>query len=136
MTEKASLRRIPLQSPFITDEDQRSVLAAISSEQITGSGPICREVEAELSRLTGSRYVFLTTSCTHALELAALTLDLAPGDEVILPSFTFTSTANAFLLRGAKLVFAEIDPATFNLDPKDVVKRLTPRTKAILLVHY
>jgi len=136
MMDKSSTRRIPLQSPFITDEDRRSVFEAISSDQVAGSGPICKEVEAEISRIVGSRYVFLTTSCTHALELSALSLDLKPGDEVILPSFTFTSTANAFLLRDAKLIFADIDPVTFNLDPDDVKKRITPRTKVIVLVHY
>ena len=136
MPDKSSTRRIPLQSPFITEEDRRSVLEAISSDQVIGSGPVCKEVEAELSRITGSRHVFLTTSCTHALELAALSLDLKAGDEVILPSFTFTSTANAFLLRDAKLIFADIDPLTFNLDPDDVSKRITPRTKAIVPVHY
>ena len=109
---------------------------AISSGQVAGNGPICREVEEEIGRSFGSRYVFLTTSCTHALELAALSLDLKPGDEVILPSFTFTSTANALLLRGAKLIFAEIDPITFNVDPDDVRKRITSRTKAIVVVHY
>jgi len=112
------------------------VFDAISSDQIAGSGPVCKQVEAEISRMIGSRYVFLTTSCTHALELAALSLDLKAGDEVILPSFTFTSTANAFLLRDAKLVFADIDPVTFNLDPDDVRKRITSRTKAIVVVHY
>jgi len=135
-TDKSSTRRIPLQSPFITDEDRGSVFEAISSDQIAGSGPVCQQVEAEISRMTGSRYVFLTTSCTHALELAALSLDLKADDEVILPSFTFTSTANAFLLRDARLIFADINPATFNLDPEDVRKRITPRTKAIVLVHY
>jgi len=112
------------------------VFEAISSDQIAGSGPVCQQVEAEISRMTGSRYVFLTTSCTHALELAALSLNLKADDEVILPSFTFTSTANAFLLRDARLIFADINPATFNLDPEDVRKRITPRTKAIVLVHY
>jgi len=135
-TDKSSTRRIPLQSPFITDEDRGSVFEAISSDQIAGSGPVCQQVEAEISRMTGSRYVFLTTSCTHALELAALSLNLKADDEVILPSFTFTSTANAFLLRDARLIFADINPATFNLDPEDVRKRITPRTKAIVLVHY
>jgi dTDP-4-amino-4,6-dideoxygalactose transaminase len=128
--------QIPLQAPFLTDDDRRSVFEAISSGQIAGNGPICREVEKEISRCFGAKHVFLTTSCTHALELSALSLDLKAGDEVILPSFTFASTANAILLRGTKLVFADIDPTTFNLDPEDVAKRITPRTKAIMLVHY
>ena len=135
MTDK-SKAPIPLQTPFLTEEDRRSVLEAISSGQIGGNGRICKEVEREISHSFGARHVLLTTSCTHALELAALSLELKPDDEVILPSFTFSSTANAFLLRGARLIFADIDPVTFNLDPGDVLKRLTSRTKAIVVVHY
>jgi len=80
--------------------------------------------------------VLLTTSCTHALEMAALLLEIEPGDEVIVPSFTFVTTANAFVLRGAKPVFADIRPDTLNIDERQVERLITPRTKAILLVHY
>ena len=80
--------------------------------------------------------VLLTTSCTHALEMAALLLDCSPEDEIILPSFTFVSTANAFALRGARLVFADIRPDTLNLDESRLESLITPRTKAIVVVHY
>lgn len=89
-----------------------------------------------MSELTGASRVLLTPSCTAALELMALLLDFGPGDEVILPSFTFSSTANAFVLRGASLVFVDVDPATMNLDPEAVRAALTPRTKAVMAVHY
>jgi dTDP-4-amino-4,6-dideoxygalactose transaminase len=80
--------------------------------------------------------VLLTTSCTHALEMSALLLDVGPGDEVIVPAFTFVSTANAFALRGARVVFADVDARTLNLDPADVARKVTPRTRAVALVHY
>ena len=80
--------------------------------------------------------MLLTTSCTHALEMTALLLRVGPGDEIILPSFTFVSTANAFALRGATPVFADIRPDTLNIDPADVARRITPRTAAIVVVHY
>jgi dTDP-4-amino-4,6-dideoxygalactose transaminase len=127
---------IPLQVPYITEDDRRSVTAAIASGQISGNGPICKRIEEEMAEAFGCRHVLLTTSCTHALELAALCLDLGVEDEVIMPSFTFSSTANAILLRNARPVFAEISPDTFNLNPKDVRQRITPRTKAIVVVHY
>jgi dTDP-4-amino-4,6-dideoxygalactose transaminase len=127
---------IPLQLPYITEDERRSVAEAIASGQISGNGPICKRIEEEIADAFGCRHVLLTTSCTHALELAALCLDLGADDEVIMPSFTFSSTANAFLLRNAKPVFAEISPTTFNLNPEDVRRRITPRTRAIVLVHY
>src|SRR5262245_30225554 len=113
--EKVKAEHIPLQIPFLTDSERQSVYNAKASGEISANGPICKAVEQEISEAFAVKYVMLTTSCTHALELAALSLDLGPGDEVIMPSFTFASTANAFLLRGAKLVFADISPATFNL---------------------
>jgi dTDP-4-amino-4,6-dideoxygalactose transaminase len=131
-----TLSYIPLQLPFITEDERRAVSEAMASSQISGNGPICKRIEEEIAEAFGCRHVLLTTSCTHALELAALCLDLGADDEVIMPSFTFSSTANAILLRNAKPVFAEISPDTFNLDPKDVRQRITPRTKAIVVVHY
>src|SRR5688572_13977388 len=130
------MSRIPLQVPYITETERQNVIDAITVGQITGNGPLCKKAEEEIRDAFGAKYVLLTTSCTHALELAALCLDFGPGDEVIMPSFTFTSTANAFLLRGAKIVFAEISPTTLNIDPGDVRRRITPRTKAIVIVHY
>src|SRR5205814_2175356 len=84
----------------------------------------------------GVAKAFLTTSCTHALELAAFLLDVQPGDEVIVPSFTFVSTVNAFVLRGARPVFIDIRPDTLNLDEAQLERRITPRTRAIVPVHY
>src|SRR5262249_56404936 len=89
-----------------------------------------------LEQVVGAHKALLTTSCTHALEMAALLLDLKDGDEVIVPSFTFVSTANAFVLRGARPVFADIRPDTFNLDERKLPSLVSPRTKAVFVVHY
>ena len=86
--------------------------------------------------MTQTRKALLTTSCTHALEMAALLADIAPGDEVIMPSYTFVSTADAFILRGATAVFVDIRPDTMNMDETKVEAAITPRTKAIVPVHY
>jgi len=110
--------------------------AAIANMQISGDGPFTRQVHALLERLVGAPKALLTTSCTHALEMAALLLEVGPGDEVILPSFTFVSTANAFVLRGARPVFVDIRPDTLNIDAALIEARITPRTKAIVVVHY
>jgi dTDP-4-amino-4,6-dideoxygalactose transaminase len=103
---------------------------------ISGDGAFTRRSEALLEGLLPAPRVLLTTSCTHALELAALLLDLQPGDEVVGPSFTFVSTFNAFVLRGARPVFADIRPDTLNLDPSSLERSLTPRTRAIVVMHY
>src|SRR3954470_24004946 len=110
--------------------------AAIDNMQISGDGPFTRKVHALLEQLTGAPKALLTTSCTHALEMAALLLDVGPGDEVILPSFTFVSTPNAFVLRGARPVFVDMRPDTLNIDESLIEARITPRTKAIVVVHY
>jgi dTDP-4-amino-4,6-dideoxygalactose transaminase len=99
-------------------------------------GPFTRKCEAFLEDELGVCRAFLTTSCTHALEMSALLLDLQPGDEVIVPSFTFVSTGNAFVLRGAKPVFIDIRPDTLNLDATMLERLITPRTRAIIPVHY
>jgi dTDP-4-amino-4,6-dideoxygalactose transaminase len=118
------------------DEREIEAVRAALAGQSTGDGPFGRRVEGRLSKLLDSRKVLLTTSCTHALELALLALGIGPGQEVITPSFTFVSSANAALRVGARPVFAEIDERTLGLDPQDVERRLTPRTAAILPVHY
>jgi dTDP-4-amino-4,6-dideoxygalactose transaminase len=97
---------------------------------------MCKRVEEQLRETFGVRHALLTTSCTHALELSVLLLDLKPGDEVITPSFTFVSAANAILLGGGKPVFCEIQEETLTLDPEDVERRITPRTRAIMPMHY
>ncbi len=109
---------------------------AITNGQMAGDEVFSRKCENLLRDALGCPRALITTSCTHALELAALLLDLAPGDEVIVPSFTFVSTANAFVLRGARPVFCDIRPDTLNLDETKLEALITPRTKAIVPVHY
>jgi dTDP-4-amino-4,6-dideoxygalactose transaminase len=126
---------IRFHAPWYDEREVEAIRAALAT-QTTGDGPFGRKVEARLSQMLDSRKVLLTTSCTHALELALLALGIGPGQEVITPSFTFVSSANAALRVGALPVFAEIDERTLGLDPQDVERRLTPRTAAILPVHY
>lgn len=109
---------------------------AIRSGHLSGDGEFTRACHALLERSLGVPAALLTTSCTHALEMAAILLDIAPGDEVIVPSFTFVSTANAFVLRGARPVFADIRPDTLNIDESRLESLVTPRTRAILAMHY
>jgi dTDP-4-amino-4,6-dideoxygalactose transaminase len=109
---------------------------AIEQGTISGDGRFSKRCHALLEAITGARKVLLTTSCTHALEMAALLLDIKPGDEVICPAFTFVSTVNAFVLRGARPVFVDIRPDTLNIDERALEAAITPRTRAILIVHY
>lgn len=112
------------------------MLAAVANMQICGDGAFTKRCHALLEETLGVPRALLTTSCTHALEMSALLLDPQPGDEVILPSFTFVSTANAFVLRGMRPVFADIRPDTLNLDESRVEGLITERTRAIVPVHY
>jgi len=125
---------IPLSRPWFSEEEKRRVGAALAG-RVAGDGPFGRRVEARLSERLGAR-VLLTTSCTHALELALLALRIGPGQEVVCPSFTFVSTANAILRVGGIPVFADIEERTLGLDPEAVESKLTGRTAAILPVHY
>jgi dTDP-4-amino-4,6-dideoxygalactose transaminase len=127
---------VPFNLPFLGEKELSAVTAALASTVLHGDGPVGRRVEAQLRNWLGVRHALLTTSCTHALEMAAIVLDLGPGDEVIMPSFTFVSTANAVMLRGARPVFAEIQPSTLQVDPEDIAQRITPNTRAIIPVHY
>jgi dTDP-4-amino-4,6-dideoxygalactose transaminase len=120
----------------ITGREIEYVTRAIAEGPIHGDGPFTRACHEWLERLSGSPKALLTTSCTHALEMTALLLDLQPGDEVIVPPFTFVSTVNAIALRGARPVFVDIRPDTLNLDEALVEAAITPRTRAIVLVHY
>ena len=122
-------------SPWYDEREVDAVRAALASGA-AGDGPVARAVEERLARRLGARHVLLTTSCTHALELALLSLGIGPGQEVVCPSFTFVSSANAALRVGARPVFAEIDEETLGLDPADVERRITPRTAAIVPVDY
>ncbi len=112
------------------------IAEALCIGQVAGDQTFSRKSQELLKGVTGCRQALVTTSCTHALEMAALLLDLSDGDEVIIPSFTFVSTANAFVLRGAKPVFCDVRRDTLNLDETKLEALITPRTKAIVPVHY
>jgi dTDP-4-amino-4,6-dideoxygalactose transaminase len=127
---------IPFTRPGLLDAALPRIQEALASGKLSGDGPFCRRAEKLLEELLGCRRALVTTSCTHALEMSALLLDLAPGDEVIVPAFTFVSTVNAFVLRGARVVFADIRPDTLNLDEGRLESRVTSRTRAIVPVHY
>jgi len=127
---------IPFNKPACTGRELRYMAAALHGGHISGAGPFTARCQALLEQTLGVPAALLTTSCTHALEMAALLLKLEPGDEVLLPSFTFVSTANAIVLRGARPVFVDIRPDTLNLDEAKIEALLTPRTRAIVVVHY
>lgn len=121
--------------PFVGKEKEY-VMQAIDSHKISGDGAFTKKCSEWLEKQTGSPRVLLTTSCTHATEMAAILADIQPGDEVIMPSYTFVSTADAFVLRGAKVVFVDIRPDTMNIDETLIEHAITDKTKAIVPVHY
>jgi dTDP-4-amino-4,6-dideoxygalactose transaminase len=127
---------VPFNRPALVGNELTYVREAIAKMHLSGAGEFTRRCESELSRILGGSRVLLTTSCTHALEMSALLLDIQPGDEVIVPSFTFPSTANAFVLRGAVPIFADVRPDTLNLDEAALAAAITARTRAIVPVHY
>jgi dTDP-4-amino-4,6-dideoxygalactose transaminase len=127
---------IPFVKPFLTGNEFRYMQQAIESGRIAGDGHFTRKCSELLENALGVPKVLLTTSCTHALEMAALLLDIQPGDEVIVPSFTFVSTVNAFILRGARPVFIDIRPDTLNIDERQLERLITSQTRAIVPVHY
>lgn len=127
---------IPFNRPSLLANEIRYLREAIERGQLSGDGHFTRLCNARLKELTGAAAALLTHSCTAALELAALLCDLEAGDEVIMPSFTFVSTANAVVLRRATPVFVDIDPRTLNIDPRRIEEAITSRTKAIFVVHY
>src|SRR5687767_5938947 len=129
-------REIPFNRPSLEGCEIPYILDAIKVGHASGDGPYTKRCHALIERALGIPKALLTTSCTHALEMSALLLDLKPGDEVIVPSFTFVSTINAFVLRGARPVFADIRPDTLNMDERLLEDLITPRTKAIVPVHY
>lgn len=128
--------KIPFNKPFIVGKELYYVAQSVLSGHISGDGFYSRKCENLLETRFDAQKVLLTTSCTTALEMAALLCDVGEGDEVILPSFTFVSTANAFFLRGARLKFVDIRPDTLNLDEKLLEDAITERTKVIVPVHY
>ncbi|HYS52300.1 MAG TPA: dTDP-4-amino-4,6-dideoxygalactose transaminase [Thermoanaerobaculia bacterium] len=127
---------IPFNRSFVTGREIEYLREAIASGHIAGDGPFTQRCHEILERELSVRRALLTTSCTDAMEMSALLLNIAVGDEVIIPSFTFVSVGNAFALRGAKIVFADIRPDTLNIDEKQLAPHLTDRTRAVVVVHY
>jgi dTDP-4-amino-4,6-dideoxygalactose transaminase len=128
--------RIPFNRPYFTGREPEHIRTCLEQGHISGDGPLTLRCQALLEEILEAPTVLLTTSCTHALELAAMLLDVGPGDDVVLPSYTFVSTANAFVLRGARPVFVDIVPDTLNLDPVHLETLVSERTSAIVPVHY
>jgi dTDP-4-amino-4,6-dideoxygalactose transaminase len=127
---------IPFNKPYLTGKEIEYIKQVFASGKISGDGNFTKQCNQFFEKRYGFRKVLLTTSCTDALELCALLLNIQPGDEVIAPSYTFVSTVNAFVLRGAKIVFADSEPETCNLDVSKIESLITKKTKAIAPVHY
>jgi dTDP-4-amino-4,6-dideoxygalactose transaminase len=128
--------RVDFNRPVIVGRELEYIKQAIENSHISGDGPFTKKCHAFLEKELGVQKALLTTSCTHALEMAAILLEIQPGDEVIIPDFTFVSTVNAFVLRGAKPVFLDIRPDTLNVDESRMEAAITTRTKAVIPVHY
>ncbi|NIY94211.1 dTDP-4-amino-4,6-dideoxygalactose transaminase [Vibrio diazotrophicus] len=128
--------KIPFNKPPLVGTEIGYISKAISSNKLCGDGAFGLKCQDWFNEKTGSLKSLLTPSCTHALELASILIDIKPGDEVIMPSYTFVSTANAFVLRGAKIVFVDIRPDTMNIDETKIERAITKHTKAIVPVHY
>ncbi|MDY0121329.1 MAG: dTDP-4-amino-4,6-dideoxygalactose transaminase [Sulfurimonas sp.] len=127
---------IPFNKPPFTDNEEKYILKSLRSSQISGNGFFTQKCEDWFREKLGCKKALLTPSCTHALEMAAILLDIKEGDEIIMPSYTFVSTANAFVLRGATIVFVDIRPDTMNIDETKIAKAITKKTKVIVPVHY
>lgn len=128
--------KIPFNKPPFTGRELQFIQEVLNSDKISGDGPLCKRCQAWFEDHLPTRKALMTPSCTAALELAAILIGIEPGDEVIMPSYTFVSTANAFVLRGAKIVFVDVRPDTMNIDEKLILSAITERTKAIVPVHY
>lgn len=133
---KGEIEMINFNVPPVAGKELIYLEEAIRSKKICGDGAFTKRCSKWLEEQTGSERVLLTTSCTHATELAAILADIKPGDEVIMPSYTFVSTADAFVLRGAKAVFVDIRPDTMNIDETLIEDAITEKTRAIVPVHY
>jgi dTDP-4-amino-4,6-dideoxygalactose transaminase len=131
-----SLQFIPLTKPYLSGNEIAYVSAAIENIELVGDGPNTRQAEAQIAEISQSIYAFFAPSCTDALDMCSMLLELEPGDEVIVPGFTFTSTATAFAQQKATLVFADVDPRTLNIDPTHAESLITAKTRAIVVVHY
>jgi dTDP-4-amino-4,6-dideoxygalactose transaminase len=127
---------IPFNKPYLTGKETIYIQQAANYGKLSGDGRFTKECQSFFEKTYGFKKSFLTTSCSDALEMAAILLDIQPGDEVIAPSYTFVSTANAFILRGAKLVFCDSKPEHPGIDEDNIESLVTPKTKAIVIVHY
>lgn len=127
---------IPFNKPPFTGNEEKYVIEAMHSSAIAGDGNFSRKCQSWFEARLDCKKALLTPSCTHALEMSAILIDIQPGDEVIMPSYTFVSTANAFVLRGAKIVFVDVRPDTMNIDERLIEAAITHKTKAIVPVHY
>lgn len=127
-------KTIPVTKPYFDQEEEAEVIATLRSGWVV-QGPKVEEFENKIAEYVGTKYAVATSSCTTALHLALLLLDIGPGDEVIVPSFTFIATANSILYVGATPVFADVDKDTYNLDPEDVKRKITKHTRVIMPVH-
>ncbi len=127
---------IDFSRPVYVKESMSYIQQAVEQNHLCGDGSFTRKCTEWMEEHTGTERAMFTTSCTHAMELMALLMEIEPGDEVIMPSYTFASTADAFVLRGAKIVFADIRPDTMNIDENLIEQAITPRTKAIIVMHY
>ena len=128
--------KIDFNKPVMVGNEMEYIRQAYERSHVSGDGYFTRQAQDVLEKVLGVPKAILTTSCTHALEMSALLLGIQPGDEVIFPSFTFVSTVNAFVLRGARPVFVDIRPDTLNLDENLIERQITPRTRAVVPVHY
>lgn len=128
--------QIPFNQPYMTGKELGYIAQAHANRHLAGDGEFTKKCHAWLEANTGTQRALLTHSCTAALEMAAILADIKPGDEVIMPSYTFVSTANAFVLRGGVPVFVDIRPDTLNIDETAIEAAITPRTRAIVPVHY
>src|SRR5438045_80452 len=127
---------IPFNQSSLLGKELEHIFRTMTVGQIAGDQTYSKRCHALLEEVMGVRKALVTTSCTHALEMCALLLEVQAGDEIIVPSFTFVSTANAFALRGARIVFADVRPDTLNLDERRLEPLITSKTKAIVPVHY
>ncbi len=127
---------VDFNQPCMVGQETEYMAQAVANRRISGDGPFTQRCAALLETELGAARALLTTSCTHALDMMALLLNIQPGDEVIIPSFTFVSTVNAFVLRGAVPVFIDVRPDTLNLDENQLERLITPRTRAVVPVHY
>lgn len=127
---------IPFNRPYLTGNELANIAKVLDNRKLSGDGEFTKKCQSWFERRFDFHKTLLTTSCTDALEMCAILLNIQPGDEVIMPSYTFVSTANAFALRGATLVFADSQADQPNIDPVEIERLITPRTKAIVVVHY